>query len=115
MEETNKLEQASKHEHCYMCHGHEGMACAYHQRHLLLRWLLGVLILVVTFWLGFKLGEIKGIYGDGGFGYGRMWYGQPQMYYRWGGGGTGNQGYSVPPMMRWWQQQASGTPASTTK
>ena len=83
---------------CGMCSSHHGCCFGHHGRYLWLRWLLGILILVVTFWLGMKVGEFKGgMYGYGGFGGHRM--GAYPMMMR-------TQG--TPNMMYW----TSGTPAS---
>lgn len=58
-------------EHCSSsCYGMDhmhGMGGKYH----LLRWLLGIAILLIVFWLGFKLGEFKGYFSDNGYGFGR--------------------------------------------
>ena len=67
--------EETKDQHCEDCCGHchtHGMGGKYH----LLRWVLGVAIILIVFWLGFKLGEFKGYFGsyDGSYfgrGYGR--------------------------------------------
>ena len=65
---------------CHACKGQKmcGRCCGGHccggGRHLLLRWLLGLLILVIVFWLGLKIGEFKGVFG----GYGGNYSGMPR-------------------------------------
>ena len=110
---------------CHMCEGHDCYTCGYHQRHLLLRWLLGLLIIVLVFWIGFKLGEFKGAYIDG-------YYGSPKMmmlpagnfpvtYFRTGGMMGGNQMYNSQgaPTMQWQTQspvpQSGATQSSPAK
>ena len=68
---------------CLMCMGICRM-CGFGHRYILLRWLLGLLILIVVFWLGMKIGEFKGAF-EGGYGMQRgMYFQQPMrnMYYR---------------------------------
>jgi hypothetical protein len=77
MEEMNKDKHAEGCD-CYACKGQKmcgmyGHCCGGH-RHVLLRWLLGLLILVIVFWLGVKIGEFKGAFG----GYGSYYYGMPR-------------------------------------
>ena len=103
--------------HCEECCGHccgmghmHGMGGKYH----LLRWLLGVAIIIIVFWMGFKLGEFKGYFAnsDGyygrGFGHGMMYFGAdntdyfPARQYR-------NQNLEYQPMM--WQLPSTTTPA----
>ncbi len=58
---------------CESCGGggmHGGCCCgysAYGDRHVVLRLILGIFILMVVFWMGVKIGEIKAMFG----GYGR--------------------------------------------
>lgn len=55
---------------CTLCGGY---ACsAEHHKYIILRWLLGLLILMMTFWLGAKVGEFKSLYMNNGLsgGYG---------------------------------------------
>ena len=65
---------------CYDCKAQKmcGRCCGGHccggGRHMLLRWLLGLLILVIVFWLGLKIGEFKGAFGGDYGGY----YGMPR-------------------------------------
>lgn len=58
---------------CAHCQN-SGSCCAHGQwttgKYLLLRWLLAMLIMVVIFAIGFKLGEFKGSFIDGGGMYG---------------------------------------------
>jgi hypothetical protein len=49
--ENSKEEKGHNHGCC--CCGHGG------GRHILIRWILGIAVLVFVFWAGFKLGEIK--------------------------------------------------------
>jgi hypothetical protein len=75
--------------------------------HRLLRIVIGVLILLVVFWLGVKLGELRSeLYRMGGFG--RRSY--PGMMGGYGGGGYGG-GY--PPVARPMPMMGA-TPAATT-
>jgi hypothetical protein len=64
-------------------------------RHFFLRWILGIIILLIVFWFGFKLGEFKS-YLKGDYNYGYEFYNNRQMmnpeYY----------GYYGMPMMRYW-------------
>lgn len=41
-----------------------------HGKNVMIRWFLGVAILVVVFWLGMKVGEFKTMFGGYGYGYG---------------------------------------------
>jgi hypothetical protein len=68
---------------CKMC----GCGCG-HGRHMILRWVLGLVILLIVFWVGVKVGEFK----TSAWGYGMGYYGgmhrgmmmrrggYPQMY-----------------------------------
>lgn len=74
---------------------------------ILLRWLLGILILVIMFAIGFKLGEFKGgMWGNGFYGP-RMMHGDVMMY----GPGV------YPPMVRFQkevpEQDASLKPSTS--
>ena len=61
--------------------------CVCHNRYYLLRWFLGLLIIILVFSVGVQLGEIRGYLGSDGYwphgsygnygGFGRM----PMMYY----------------------------------
>lgn len=55
---------------CNMCGSY--VCSTEHHKYILLRWLLGLLILVMTFWLGAKVGEFKSMYMNRAFdvGYG---------------------------------------------
>ncbi len=61
---------------CHSC-GQESMGgsncCGQsHHRHFLLRMLLGIVILMIVFSLGVKIGEFKGMFENEGFGNHRM-------------------------------------------
>ncbi len=73
------------HDHMCSCHG-------YGHKHFVLRWLLGIVMLVIVFYLGVKVGEFKGELRSAYYGgYGRYmmegygpddyngWYGQGMM------------------------------------
>ena len=81
------------HEHCAECEMHHG----YH-RYFFLRWVLGIVIILIVFWLGLKIGEFKG-YFESDFGYSTGFH---QSGFRMG-----------PGMMNYWYQQVP-TPDSTT-
>lgn len=75
MKETKKQIQEDMPAACSRCNGHStcatcsSSACSpEHNKFILLRWLLGILILVITFWLGAKVGEFKSQYLNNGFG-----------------------------------------------
>lgn len=109
MEEENKgMDQGNMgHLHC----GHCGMCGMHgHHRHGLLKMLLGLLIIVVVFFIGVKVGEFKTEFRGGFGGYGRhgmMNYQQPMMY-RFNSATGGNVFYGQPGTM---MQQATTTPA----
>lgn len=70
---------------CFWCQGQGTckMWCGGGGHHRLLRWLIGILILIAVFAVGVKLGELKASLGSGcGYGFPRMMHGQ-----RGGGGG----------------------------
>lgn len=105
--------EETKNQHCEECCGHchmHGMGGKYH----LLRWVLGITIMLLVFWLGFKLGEFKGYFDD--YGYGKGCFGRGMMNYGTDGNDyfqfrrTRSQDYVYPPMMWQWQQPASTTP-----
>jgi hypothetical protein len=48
---------------CYHCGSEHG-----HGKHVLFRWVIGIAILLITFWMGMKIGELKAMVG--GYGYG---------------------------------------------
>jgi len=91
---------------CSMGYMH-GMGGKYH----LLRWMLGLAIIIIVFWVGFKLGEFKGYFEDYGYGKG---FGRGMMNYS----GQDRNGYfqirqyknQTPGYPMMWQQ----LPASTT-
>lgn len=94
MDETNK-EQATF-EPCSMCRKY---GCSH--RHYALRWILGLIILAIVFWLGIKLGEFKGAFGGyygGYFGERHMRFNRPMMYGQWGPGMMGNYFYQAQPV-----------------
>ena len=67
MEEFKKehSEGMGHHAHGTMC---AGMGCCCGSRYGLLRWVIGIGILLIVFWGGVKIGELKGLYeGQGGF------------------------------------------------
>lgn len=95
--------------------------CSFGHRFVLLRWLLGIIILGLVFWVGLMIGEFHGMYGDSfGRGYGMgsghhrmMRYDQrvmPMMQSSGYPGGmmmeNGGQGMAMPP-------QSSAVPAPT--
>lgn len=51
---------------CFHC-GKAHSGCG---KHVLLRWIIGLSILALTFWMGMKIGELKSFLGFGGYGYG---------------------------------------------
>lgn len=55
--------------------------CCHGGKHILLRWILGIIILSMVFWLGFRLGEFKTYIRGGGDNYG--YYGR-HMKQPWG-------------------------------
>ncbi len=62
---------------------HSMCNCGGHNHHLL-RWLLGMLILVLVFWMGMEIGEFKGSLGGEGFGGSRhMRFNKPMMENGW--------------------------------
>lgn len=75
-----------------------GCACGWHHGHTLFRILIGVILLVIVFWFGVKLGElreiVRGGFGDGYGSYGYQ-YGMPMptMHYYYSNG----TGTTVPP------------------
>lgn len=88
-------------------HDDWGMACsvchAHNPRFYMLRWILGLLILAMTLFVGVKLGELKAYLGDGGTYGGGYGFHRGMMY--------NNGSYFYPPMMYNYNQQA---PTTTT-
>jgi len=72
--------------HCACCHGHG--------RYMVLRWILGLIILAVVFWVGVKIGEFKGSFE---YGYGMQY--RNTMHYKGGYGMMGGYGSGRMPMM----------------
>ena len=93
---------------CEMCYGRCYACGGYHhwmKGHWLLRLAIVAVVLIITFWLGVKLGEIKGYFESGyaGYGmpYGRMMWGGSRGYYGYGPGmmygwQNGGQNYQSP-------------------
>ncbi len=107
--EENKKEHTGVCEH--MCeNGWCKKMCCHGGKHILLRWILGILILIAVFSLGVKVGEFKSaVYGyGGGFGWNMHRGGYPMMFY---GYNTGDYGDNFIPgrMMRGWNQYQQNT------
>jgi RNA polymerase subunit RPABC4/transcription elongation factor Spt4 len=82
---------------CMLCHGfhcdkcgmgwhHEGMCPMCGGRHIILRWIIGIIILVAVFSMGVKLGELKSVMNYGYSNYGGRYmmsrdYQNPGIYY----------------------------------
>lgn len=101
MDEMNKGQQQG------MCSC--GM-CMYHRRHMgvfILRWLLGIVILLVVFWVGIQIGEFKAEVRQG--------YGMSSMHEMGMGSGNdmmhGGMGNRAIPMMH--AAMPSVTPTAT--
>jgi hypothetical protein len=99
---------------CWMCQGsgtiQKGVCSwCYGGKHRLLRWLLVLVVLVVVFCVGVKLGELKTLIGNGG-------YRGSRHYYMMGPGANygPNSGYYAP-MMRGWYGNTAPQPATTTQ
>jgi hypothetical protein len=69
MEKNNK-ESRETCENCQDCCGCGGHYHGFH-KYFVLRWVLGIVILIIVFWLGMKIGEFKGYFENnfGGVGY----------------------------------------------
>jgi hypothetical protein len=80
---NNKENGSDMYCQCPNCQGH------YHG-HYWLRWLVGLFILLVVFWLGVKIGEFKGEFADTWDVQGRSFGRHMMMPY--------NQYYGAPPM-----------------
>ncbi len=95
---------------CFQCRCGTDCKCGHGwhgHRHFLLRFLVGIIILVIVFAVGVKLGELKSSFGHGHYSGGRHYmmqpYGtMPQFYY------YGGYGQAYPPMM----QRGVGTSTS---
>lgn len=91
---------------CGMCGGMYGGKCCGMcggRRHIVLRWIVGILILVAVFCGGFKLGVMVGYLNNGGYG-GHMSSGRHMMqrgYYPTGmmNGWNANGNVQQPPAM----------------
>ena len=80
--------------HCGNAHGHGG-------KHILLRWVIGLAILTLTFWMGMKIGELKSFLG---FGYGihsGSYRSMPMMNGYYGNDSYGNNQFND----RFWMMQ----------
>lgn len=65
MAEENHM--GEEHNHDYWCRGHHG------RDHMVIRWLLGIIILIAVFCLGVEVGKLHSMLRGGyGRGYGRM-------------------------------------------
>jgi len=87
---------------CGCCGGGGMCSCGWHHGHMIFRIILGVIFVMLVFWFGVKLGELREIsfgYGgnDGGYRYGMQ---MPMMRYYY----AANPGSPVP----------QGTPAAGT-
>lgn len=60
------------------CDGNGTCMCGWHHGHMLFRLLIGIIILILVFWFGVKLGELREIV-RGGYGGGQYY---PMMRYR---------------------------------
>ncbi len=97
--------------------------CGKNWKNYALRWILGIIILIIVFGFGFKLGKYSTFLSGGYYGnYGTGYYGSPMMggsYYRnmmypgnyYGNYGYGQNGYGQmgPWMMQGWNQQQPTT------
>ncbi len=112
--EDYKKDQMDQHGKCMVCGMDHGHMCAGLGHHMLcgrhpLRWLVGLLILGVVFWLGLKVGEMKG-YLEGGYYYGND-YSVPGYGYNMMRGAR----YMGPWMMGGWYSPVSSPSTSTAK
>lgn len=97
-----------------MC-GPSSACCECHSgRHSIFRWVLGLVIILIVFSLGFKLGELNILVG-GRSGYGMMQGGYPdsRFFMMSPGGMYWNQSIDAPRMMRTTTQNATGSSSST--
>jgi hypothetical protein len=78
-----------------------------HSHHTLLRWVLGILILIVAFWMGVKVGEFKTTLGYYGYG---MWPGMMGNNHY----GANPYPYGYAPMMGGYYQSQSAAPSQAT-
>lgn len=77
---------------CAACHGID----AWHTKHILIRWILGIIILAMVFMLGIKLGEFKSSIESGSWGGFERHH---MMMYRSGYPDQYDYLYRTPPMM----------------
>ena len=94
---------------CMMCRG---------GKHGLLRWVVKIVILLVVFWFGVKVGEFKVLFGGGAGHYGMMrgaygtsYYGMPMMW-GWGNAALPQSSTTAPyygpgGMMRYFYENAA--------
>lgn len=109
MDEMNK-DREHMYCSCPMCRGYKNYGMMGHggnAMHGILRLLLGIIILLIVFALGVKIGEFKGEFRNArGFNTGK--YGMPMM--QWNGGGYYDNEYPYPMMF-----QAPITPQTQTQ
>ena len=118
MDEKGEMKEGMEHNHngnnCMFCHGHHCEKCGMCShcggfcphcggRHMILRWIVGIIILVLVFWMGVKVGELRQVMYSGGS-YGIR--GGQYMMLRDSGQGTYFYG---PGMMGLWGNQSTST------
>ena len=84
-----EMDEQKRMEHDKMC------ICGWHVGHRAFRIVLGFIIILLAFWFGVKVGELRGAYGFGGMRFHRGFYGSyygPMMMYG---------GYGMPMMQQW--------------
>ena len=113
--EENTKEQMGTCEHACQSGWCKKLCCG-GGRHIFLRWILGILILVAVFSLGIKVGEFKSLV-DGGYG-GRFernrHYGAPMMFYGYAQNEYGDN-FGPARMMRGWNNQIPQQTATSTQ
>lgn len=80
-----------------------GYGCfQHHWSYHILRWFLGIVIIVFVFWFGIKVGEIKSVLetGRGAGSHQMMRYGRPMMYGNGGNYGMMGRASASSPTMR---------------
>lgn len=107
MENQEKMNQGGEGCNCPMCHGKmcggwgmHGHSCWYH----VVRWILGIAIIMIVFSCGVMIGELKGAF-ESRFGYQMMGAG-----YQYGGG----YGRAYPMMQNWTNTGGQSGAAPTT-